>query len=72
MIPERQSDDPGLALCPCCRRPWPDENGDLERLIRKNISRVPLAEIARAANVPLSRVERVASKFKKEPDPRGA
>ncbi len=31
-----------------------------------------LTEIARAANVPLSRVERIAAKLKKEPEPRGA
>lgn len=68
----RQPDDPGIALCPCCRRPWPDEDGDLEKLIRRNIARVPLAEIARAANVPLSRVERVVSKLRREPEPRGA
>lgn len=75
----RQPDDPGIAFCPCCRRPWPDEDADLEGLIRKNFPRCTPAEIARAANVPLSRLRRVAAQAKppikldlpKEQEPRG-
>lgn len=58
----RIPDDPG-AICPCCRQPWPDEDGDLERLIRKNIGRVSLLAIASAASVPLDRVARIAAKI---------
>lgn len=67
-----QPDDPGAAICPCCKRPWPDEDGDLERLVKANITKCTLPQIARAASVPLSRVERIASRIRKEPEPRGA
>lgn len=61
-----QPDDPGIrAICPCCRQPWPDEDGDLEGLVRKNIGHLSLARIALAANVSVSRIERVAKRIKK-------
>ncbi len=58
----RQPDDCG-AFCPTCRQRWPDEDGDLERLIRKNIDRVSLSVIASAASVPVERVARIAAKI---------
>jgi len=80
-----QPDDPGIALCPCCRRPWPDEDGDLEKLIRNNIRRgVSLADIARAFGTSLAHAQRVVAKAEppidlryppeseNEPEPRGA
>lgn len=78
-----QPDNPG-AVFPTCRQRWPDEDGDLEKLIRKNINRVSLAEIARAFGTTLSHAMRVMARAKppidlpaaapseKEHDPRGA
>lgn len=58
-----QPDDCG-AVCPTCRQRWPDEDGDLANLIRKNIGRVSLFDIAVAASVSLDRVTRIAAKLK--------
>lgn len=58
-----QPDDCG-AVCPTCRQRWPDEDGDLERLIRNNIDRVSLLVIADAAKVSLDKVTRIAAKLK--------
>ncbi len=55
-------DDPG-AICPCCRQPWPDEDGDLEKLIRRNIGRVSLHVIASAASVSVEKVARIAARI---------
>lgn len=57
-----QPDDPGIrAICPCCRQPWPDEDGDVEKFLRKNtIKGVSKLRLARILQWPLGRLERFA------------
>lgn len=60
----RIPDDPG-AICPCCRQPWPDEDGDVEKFLRKNtINGVSKIRLAQILNWPLSRLERFAASRK--------
>lgn len=63
--PIRQPDNPG-AICPCCKQRWPDEDGDLEGLVRRNIGHLTPFRIAQVANVSVARIERVANRLKKQ------
>jgi len=63
--PLRRQPDQPLAICPCCHQPWPDEDGDVEKFLRKNtikgVSKIRLAQILKW---PLGRLERFAARCK--------
>lgn len=75
-----QPDDPGTAYCPTCNQPWPEQDGDVEKFLRKNAGTFPPAHLARWLCWSLHRLERYCAKasppidltLKKEPEPRGA
>lgn len=78
--PHRQPDDPGSGICPCCGQVWPDQDGDVEKFLRRNAGNFPASHLARFLSWPLERLQRFAGKakppidltLKKEPEPRGA
>lgn len=75
-----QPDDPGIAICPCCRQVWPDQDGDVEKFLRKNAGHFPPLHLARILSWPLERLRRFARTarppidlaLKRETEPRGA
>lgn len=59
-----QPDNPG-AICPYCRQPWPDEDGDVERFLRANAKRgIGKLRLAQFLSWELSRLERFARRCK--------
>ena len=57
----RLPDNPG-AICPTCHQLWPDEDGDVEKFLRKNtIKGIGKLRLARILQWPLSRLERFAA-----------
>lgn len=84
MMPvKHQPDDPGphnTVICPCCGQLWPEQDGDVEKFLRKNAGNFPPTYLARFLSWPLERLQRFACKakppidlkLKKEPEPRGA